>query len=145
LFQISAFSLQECTNSHAFNIARFFNITSSLIGATAAFQKKSSTKIRDASDTSLSFTSRIDDTNGHDEDNIDDDNVVTDNYNWMYPTSPEEFGVLAVRISREVEVRNAFRVSHKSVVDRLVQKGKASTISQGAQMLSFFRRLRSSY
>ena len=74
-----------------------------------------------------------------------DESVVTDNYEWMYPTSPEEFGVLAVRISREVEVRNAFRVSHKSVVDRLVQKGKASTISQGAQILGFFRRLRSGY
>ena len=75
--QISAFALQECTNSHAANIARYFNISSEYLSIQGKRNGKSQP-----------------------------DNHA-DNFH-LYPTSPEEFGVLAIRLSQEQELRASF-------------------------------------
>jgi hypothetical protein len=186
---ISAFSLQECTNSHAFSFARFFNINSAYMGnshrdAVRRARPQTTTGSRSSSNSNNRFntgdeiakdatTEKLtaaavnapggksarerrlqeqkeaaalrmrEELAGLEEYAASE--VETDNYDWLYPNSPEELGVLAVRISREESVRNAFRVTHKSTIDRLVQKGKASKTSQGAQLLAFFRRLHKGY
>ena len=109
MIQISSHSLQECTNSHAFNFARYLNISS-------------------ANAVTIN------------EDDYDDN---TDNFQ-LYPSSPEEFGVLAVRLSRERNLRLAF-IANETFIERLIYKSKQTQYSHGAQIIKFFRILKESY
>lgn len=81
---------------------------------------------------------------------LDDDNNA-DNFE-LYPTNPEEFGVLAFRLSRERNLRRVFTstlspsfIGADHADGPLMEMAKNSKRSHGAQLLEFFRNLRDSY
>jgi hypothetical protein len=102
---LSSFALQECTNSHAHNIARHFNISSSKNAASDEMYSES------------------------------------DNFLSLYPTTPEEYGVWAVRLHREPSFRQEFIVS-LSKLKAQVSNSKSSSSSHGNQLLQFVKNLK---
>jgi hypothetical protein len=87
------------------------------------------------------------------EEEWSDDNNA-DNFD-LYPTSPEEFGVLAFRLSRERELRRAFTSSQviyssgnialEDQEGSLLHRSKHGSFTHGSQLLTFLKTLRNSY
>lgn len=80
------------------------------------------------------------------ETNVIDEDDNGDNFDnfQLYPTNPEEFGVLAVRLSREKQLRSAF-IANETLVERLIYRSKETQHSHGSQIVKFFRNLKNSY
>jgi hypothetical protein len=115
---LTSFALQECTNSHAFNLARFLNISS----AQAPLQP-GSTAVSNHANT----------------DNYEVGLSRHNNFLALYPTSPEEYGVWAVRLQREPEFRAAFIARDRRALIALVKASKSGPTTHGDQLLHFVR------
>lgn len=122
---LSSFALQECTNSHAFNIARYLNISSA--------QTHSSGPANAHAPVASSNTDNFE-TNDH--------LSGTDHRGGAYslfPTTPEEYGVWAVRLQREPAFRAAFIAKDRRALLDEVKASKSAPTSHGEQLLAFIK------
>jgi predicted O-linked N-acetylglucosamine transferase (SPINDLY family) len=124
---LSAFALQECTNSHAFNFARFLNLTSSI-----------ESRGRSTASSSGVTNSNTDNFESHASPNSAG---ATDNFLSMFPTTPEEYGVWAVRLQREPQFREAFIFRDRRALVELVKASRSGPQGHGEQLLQFVRTL----
>lgn len=124
---LSSFALQECTNSHAFNIARYLNI-SSAVSAQQSQHLSASTSGPVASSNSDNF-----ETSAHLSGSADQGAYS------LFPTTPEEYGVWAVRMQREPAFRSAFIAKDRRALLDLVKASKSAPTSHGEQLLAFLK------
>ena len=118
---LTSYALQECTNSHAFNLARYLNISS-----TQAKTPGSSDHHHGGANTDNYAT------------HVYPSGRVTD-LHALYPTTPEEYGVWAVRLQREPEFRSAFIAKDRRALIDLVKASKTGPTAHGEQLLQFVR------
>lgn len=117
---LTSYALQECTNSHAFNLARYLNISST---QTPLLASQSSGHHH----------------GGVNSDNYETDMHIGDKFQAVYPTTPEEYGVWAVRLQREPEFRAALIARDRRALIDLVKKSKSGPTTHGEQLLHFVR------
>lgn len=103
---VSLPTAQECTSSHALNIARFLNI--------------------EAAERTIT---------------PQEHHSQSDNYHTQFPTTLEEYGVLAVQLQRDEQLRRSFTVQNQSSLDSMLQKSKKGPETHGAQLSRFLQRL----
>lgn len=118
---LTSYALQECTNSHAFNLARYLNISSTHAKTSTGSGNHHSGANTDNYATHVYPSGRISDLHA------------------IYPTTPEEYGVWAVRLQREPEFRAAFIAKDRRALIDLVKASKTGPQAHGEQLLQFVR------
>ena len=127
---LSSFALQECTNSHAFNMAHFLNITSTTTNPSSSSADTHAPHAHTVSSNTDNFAPDPSNSPG-----------ASDNFQSLYPTTPEEYGVWAVRLQREPLFRQAFIARDRAAIVELMRGSRAGPHTHGEQLLSFMRTL----
>jgi len=118
---LTSYALQECTNSHAFNLARYLNISSTQVPLSPS-----------------AHSSSVNHHGGANTDNYES-SAMGSKFQALYPTTPEEYGVWAVRLQREPEFRAAFIARDRRALIALVKASKSGPKTHGEQLLQFVR------
>lgn len=131
---LSAFALQECTNSHAFNIARYLNISAPQIHSSG-----DSTRGRVSHNNVAPAVSSSNTDNFETSEHLLAGSDHSGGAYSLFPTTPEEYGVWAVRLQREPAFRSAFIAKDRRVLLDEVKASKSAPTSHGEQLLAFIK------
>ena len=109
---VTAPALQECTNSHAFNLAHHMRAAAALATATASTVSTASSPAStgfSAAAASITPGSRASTGRAFRRGSTASaPDAAADNYPSQYPSTPEDYGVLAVMLQRDDNLRAAF-------------------------------------
>jgi hypothetical protein len=125
---LTAYALQECTNGHAHNFARFLNISFASSSAVDPPQ--------------TDVTSRSSGSVSSNTDNFELGSTgAASDLHALTPTTAEEYGVWAVRLQREPRFRESFIVLDKRALVEQVRASRTGQRTHGEQLLEFVRGL----
>jgi hypothetical protein len=130
---ITAYALQECTNSHAYNIAQHLGI---MHPSDSSTDKAYSSHARvNAGSSSSDREGR----RGKGRSNDYGDDVNDDDKQSLYPSTPEEYAVLAIRLQTEPRLRLGLQSGNKQRIVEMVRNSKTGPSTHGLQLVQFIQ------
>jgi len=130
---ITAYALQECTNSHAYNIAQHLNNMHPSSSDSSMDKAYSSNTRVNAGSSDRKGRS------GKGQRNDYGDDVNDDEKQSLYPNTPEEYAVLAIRLQTEPRLRLGLQSGNKQRMVEMVRNSKTGPSTHGLQLVRFIQ------